>query len=344
VKTGRSNFAMFRDMILYILVEVVVTAVFFFILTMVLNHIFHITMTAFYMLCLLLVSLISSLVLVSLVFRRIYTPLNTLSNAMLQVARGNYKIRLDEHKGNREMKEISYGFNNMVDAMESSDRLKTEFISNVSHEAKTPLSVISGYTTLLQKEVEPGSYAAAYLDKINGGVNNVTNLFSTLLLLSKVDNQVLPVEGEEYLLDEQIRDVVIDRMDEIEKKEIDMDVQLDHAVYEGNEALIYHIWSNLLGNAIKFSPQKGKITIFLKDNSQGIRFSIEDEGPGISEEAIHHIYDQFYQGDSSHRSDGYGLGLSLVKKIVDICQGEIIVRNLPGHGCEFSVYLPKKQD
>ena len=162
-----------------------------------------------------------------------------------------------------------------------------------------------------------------------------------MLLLSKLENQSIVSNKTKFDLDEQIRKSLLMLEPQWEKKNIEFDIEMDDTDFLGNESLLHHIWDNLLSNAIKFSEDGGEITIRLKNSADRIVFSISDRGAGIDENAQKHIFDKFYQADSSHKQEGNGLGLALVKKIVDLEGGEIFVCNNKDKGCTFTVILKK---
>ena len=211
----------------------------------------------------------------------------------------------------------------------------------VKHD-KTPINAIEGYTTLLQNAENIDGTESDYIEKILLNTRRLSSLVSNILLLSKIENQSIPAHKETYRLDEQIREVILALESAWEQKEIDFDVDLEEIHYFGNENLMYHVWMNLIGNAIKFSPQAGIVKVRLFEKENKIHFFIEDEGAGLSEEAKKHIFDKFYQADTSHKQEGNGLGLALVKRILAMTGGEVFAENLPVKGCRFTVILGTK--
>ena len=167
-------------------------------------------------------------------------------------------------------------------------------------------------------------------------------LVGNILLLSKVDTHAIDGQKTLYALDEQIRQTIVFLEPKWSEKEIEFDVDFEECRFYGNEGLMMHVFSNLIGNAIKFSPRGGLVRMTLKEATSGTVFTVEDQGAGIQEEALKHIYDKFYQSDTSHKEEGNGLGLALVKKILDTTGGEIRAENLPQGGCCFTVTLPKE--
>ena len=181
-----------------------------------------------------------------------------------------------------------------------------------------------------------------YVDKILLNTQRLSTLVGSILLLSKLENQQIPTNQRLYSLDEQIRQSIVALETAWTKKDIELDVELNRISYLGNEAMMRHVWDNLISNAVKFSPQGGTVTLRLTKKPRKLIFTIEDQGPGLSDEAKKHIFDKFYQGDSSHKEEGNGLGLTLVKRILAIEKGQITAENIPEGGCRFTVTLPTK--
>lgn len=272
--------------------------------------------------------------------KRFLNPILKLGKAMRQVAEGDFSVRLEVKKEAKEIKDIYYNFNRMAKELGATEILQTDFVSNVSHEFKTPISAIEGYATLLQGEGQTVSEEQeTYIEKILFNTRRLSHLVGNILLLSKIDNQAIQSRRTKYRLDEQIRQSIVMLEPEWSKKEIEFDAEMEDISYTGNESLLHHVWDNLISNAVKFSPAGGMIHIRMNRKEGRILFVIRDQGPGISEEAQKHIFDKFYQGDSSHREEGNGLGLALVKKILELCRGKIRVENVAGGGCEFAVIL-----
>ena len=179
------------------------------------------------------------------------------------------------------------------------------------------------------------------MEKILHNTRRLSSLIGDILLLSKVENQTIAKEAKEFRLDEQVRQSILSLEPQWSEKEIDFDVELEEISYRGDARLLLHVWNNLIGNAVKFNPPNAAVRLRLSRSDGGVIFTVEDEGPGIPPEAQKHIFDKFYQGDSSHREEGNGLGLALVKRILNVCGGEIAQENLPGRGCRFTVRLPE---
>ena len=271
-----------------------------------------------------------------------FNPVKKLRGAMDKVAEGDFSVRLEEKSTSKEIMEIYTGFNLMAHELSSTEILQTDFVSNVSHEFNTPINAIEGYSTLLQGSDNLDSDQREYIDKILFNTQRLSSLVGSILLLSKLENQQIPTNQTSYRLDEQIRQSIVALEPAWEKKEIEFDVDLDRANYLGNEPMMRHVWDNLISNAIKFSPDGGTVKLQLTKKLKKLIFTIENQGPGLSEEAQKHIFDKFYQADSSHKQEGNGLGLALVKRILTIEKGEIGVENLPQGGCRFTVALRAK--
>ena len=268
-----------------------------------------------------------------------FGPIKKLRGAMDRVAEGDFSVRLEEKSSSKEILEIYTGFNLMAHELSTTEILQTDFVSNVSHEFKTPINAIEGYSTLLQGCENLNDDQKSYVDKILLNTRRLSTLVGSILLLSKLENQQIPTKHTLYRLDEQIRQSVVALEAAWVQKDIELDVELEQVSYRGNEQMMRHVWDNLISNAVKFSPQGGMVKLRLAKNGRKLLFSVEDQGPGLSEEAQKHIFDKFYQVDNSHKQEGNGLGLALVKRILSIEKGQISVENRKEGGCKFTVIL-----
>ncbi|MBQ2985493.1 MAG: HAMP domain-containing histidine kinase, partial [Clostridia bacterium] len=237
--------------------------------------------------------------------RVFFEPINKLGDAMNRVAEGDFSVSLEEKNSSPEIANIYDKFNLMVKELNATEVLQTDFVSNVSHEFKTPINAIEGYATLLQdgEGLSPDEQEQ-YVDKILFNTQRLSSLVGNILLLSRIDNQAIPHKGAPFRLDEQIRQAIVLLEPEWVKKDIEFDVEMEDITIEGNENLLFHVWNNLIGNAIKFDPPNGLINIKLHKSGGKAVFQIEDSGPGISDEGLKHIFDKFYQEDSSHKQEG----------------------------------------
>lgn len=290
---------------------------------------------------LVLMSLLVGILVTSQLSKLFFNPIKKLRGAMDQVATGDYSVRVDGKSSSKEIMELYTGFNLMAHELESTEILQTDFVSNVSHEFKTPITAIEGYSTLLQGSEDLDENQREYVDKILRNTQRLSTLVGSILLLSKLESQQITTNKTRYRLDEQIRQAVVALEPQWEKKSIEFDVELDRTVYLGNETVMRHVWDNLISNAIKFSPEGGTIRLRMMKKHSKLIFTVEDQGPGVSEETKNHLFDKFYQGDSSHKEAGNGLGLALVKRILVLENGQISVENCPTGGCRFTVLLPQ---
>lgn len=286
-----------------------------------------------------IISLIIALIASRLLSVHFFNPIKILIEAMRKVAEGDFSVKIKTKSTSPEIKELFGGFNMMTDELESTEILQTDFVSNVSHEFKTPINAIEGYATLLQSTENIDEVENEYIEKILFNTHRLSSLVSNILLLSKIENQSIQTHRENFSLDEQIRETIVAFEQGWTEKDIYLDVELENIDYFGTEAMMYHIWSNIIGNAIKFSPVGGNIKIKLFKEDEHIIFTVDDEGPGLSEQTQKHLFDKFYQEDSSHKQDGNGLGLALVKKLVTMSDGEVFAENITEGGCRFTVKL-----
>ena len=268
-------------------------------------------------------------------------PIADLKNLMQEVSEGNFDVKVNKVSIIDEVEDMYHYFNLMMSELRATEIIQSDFISNVSHEIKTPLNAINGYTTLLSDKDITNEEKDKYLEKILYNTDRINELITNILLISKVDNQAIETNNKLYSLDEQIRRSIVSLEQKWSVKNIEFNVELDSINYFGNSSLMMHVWNNLIGNAIKFSPENSEIIIVLREKEKNIEFIIEDKGPGIPKEEQKFIFNKFYQCDSSHKTEGNGLGLSLVSKILELVKGEITVKNIVPTGCQFKVTLKK---
>lgn len=284
-------------------------------------------------------SLVIGSVFTALISKLFFDPIKKLGKAMEQVADGDFTVQLETKSSSKEIQELYSGFNLMTHELSTVEVLQSDFVSNVSHEFKTPINAIEGYTMLLQGYDNLGEDQRQYVEKILYNTKRLSDLVGNILLLSKIENQSIQTNRITYRLDEQIRQSVVALEPAWSQKDIEFDVELESIEYTGSEALMRHVWDNLISNAVKFSPCGEIVTISLKKADGYLLVAVKDRGKGISDEAKKHIFDKFYQEDSSHKQEGNGLGLALVKRILVIAGGEINAENLEEGGCCFTVKL-----
>ena len=292
-------------------------------------------------LVLLLISAVVAWTFTGLLSRQFFKPIRRMAKAMEQIADGDYTVRLEIDGRAKEVLEVYSGFNMMAQELQATEILQTDFVSNVSHEFKTPISAIEGYATLLCGSEDLTAQDRLYADKILLNTGRLSSLAGSILLLSRLENQQIPVGRTRFRLDEQIRQSIAQLEPAWEQKQTQFEVELPRAEHTGNEAMLHHVWDNLLSNAIKFGPVGGTVTLCLQETDTDLCVTVDDQGPGIPTEALHHVFDKFYQADSSHRQEGNGLGLALVKRIIMLENGTVSAENLPEGGCRFLIRLPK---
>ncbi len=266
-------------------------------------------------------------------------PIFTLGAAVNRVADGDFSVRLDTDRGFAEMRKINGSFNKMVKELGATETLSRDFVSNVSHEFKTPITAIEGYATLLAGGEGTTAEQREYIDKILFNTGRLSALVGNILLLSKVDNSSIPDKKANYRLDEQIRQSIVALEPKWSEKNCALEVELEEVYYDGAESLLFHVFNNLIDNAIKFGGDGSTVRISLSMREGKIIFTVSDEGEGIPEEDIKHVFDRFYQSDSSHKSEGNGLGLALVKQIVEREGGSVKAENGEHGGAVFTVIL-----
>ena len=273
--------------------------------------------------------------------RRILAPMVKLSKASKEVARGNFDIAVSDSSKLEEVQTTFRNFDAMVRELNSISTLSNDFVANVSHEFKTPLTAIEGYAMLLQEPALTAEERGEYLDKILYNTHRLTDLVGNILMLSKIESKSLAEQYTDFRLDEQIRQAVVSLESAWAEKDIVFNVDLDEVTLNGCEALLMHVWTNLISNAVKFSERGQTIEIRLLDQKECVVVSVTDHGCGMTPEVQERIFEKFYQGDTSHKALGNGLGLALVKRIVELSDGLIEVISKPGQGSTFRVILPK---
>ncbi|MGM9975094.1 MAG: sensor histidine kinase [Clostridiaceae bacterium] len=273
--------------------------------------------------------------------RMITEPIQRLTRATKEVAKGNFSVRV-KYLGSDEIGVLINNFNLMAEELNNIEYLRKDFINNVSHEFKTPIASIQGFARLLKSNKLTDDQFNDYTDIIIEESERLTNLSSNILKLSQVENQAIAYKRESFSLDEQIRKTILLFEEQWSEKELELDIELQKVDYLGDEDLIKQIWINLLSNAIKFSKPRGRIGVSLESDEGWIRVIIEDNGIGIADENKTRIFEKFYQADTSHGSEGSGLGLSIVKNVIELNKGHIYLESSLNKGTRFFVELPKE--
>lgn len=270
-------------------------------------------------------------------------PVNRILDATDKVAKGDFTVRLDiahSFKSYNEYDYIMENFNKMTAQLSKTEVLHTDFISNVSHEIKTPLLVIQNCASYLQQPEIDEASRAKYAQTLSSATKRITGLINNVLKLNKLENNALQLEYEEFDLSEALTRAVLDFEDLFEEKNITLDCDIEEGVkIVSLPSYLETVWSNLLSNAVKFTPEGGKISVSLHCAENKVSVKVADTGCGISSETGGRIFEKFYQGDTSHSQEGNGLGLALVKKIIDVTGGEISVESEVGKGSVFCITL-----
>lgn len=271
-------------------------------------------------------------------------PLHRLAEGTRKVAEGDFSVYVPTvHTSSRldYLDVMILDFNKMVEELGSVETLKTDFVSNVSHEMKTPIAVIKNYAELLQTDRGTEEERREYARNIEEAATRLSTLISNILKLNKLENQSIDPDIEDYDLSGQLEMCILQYEELWDEKELELEVDIEERVnVRANRSLMELVWNNLLSNAVKFTEPGGTVTIRQRTAEGQVEVSVTDTGCGMSQESIRHIFDKFYQGDTSHASEGNGLGLALVKRIIDLMNGEITVVSRPGQGSTFTVRLP----
>lgn len=271
-------------------------------------------------------------------------PLHKMAEATRKVSEGDFSVYVPAV---HTMDKLDYvdvmilDFNKMVEELGSIETLKTDFISNVSHEMKTPIAIIKNYAQLLRTGKATEEQREEYAKGIEDAVSRLSSLISNILKLNKLEHQRITPEAETYDVCRQLCESAILFEDAMEEKGIELEADIeDAAMIKADASLMELVWNNLLSNAVKFTKRGGGITIRQTSDKDYIQVSVSDTGCGMSKETMKHIFDKFYQGDTSHSTEGNGLGLALVKRVLELMDGEIRITSEEGKGSTFLVTLP----
>ena len=282
---------------------------------------------------------IISAVLVRINLKNIFRPIEQINEATKKVALGEYDIEL-ESKREDEIGELTNNFNKMTHGLKSTENLQKEFINNVSHEIKTPVSSIEGFAKFLKDKNLTQEEREEYANIIIEEAKRLENLTGKILKLSKLNNQEIITNKHEIEVAEQIRKAISLLEPKWSKKDIKINVSLEEKIFLGDEDLIFQVWVNIIDNAIKFSNEGGSIDIKVYEKDGNINVEIKDRGIGMKEEELEKVYDRFYQIDRSHSKEGSGLGLAIVKRIVELSEGKIEIKSKENKGTTVIVKLP----
>ena len=270
-------------------------------------------------------------------------PVKRISDGLERLTEGIFTERIEpfaDPLGSNQYNMIIERINKMADELAGVETLRTDFVSNVSHEMKTPLAVIQNYAALLRSPELSDDDRTQYANAISDATERLTALITNILKLNKLENQQIFPENKVMNLSELICECMLEFETEWERKGINIETDIDDEItINADPELLSLVWNNLFSNAIKFTDEGGTVSVSVKDTDTGAEVSVSDTGCGIDSETGRHIFDKFYQGDTSHSAHGNGLGLALVKQIIDITGGEILVSSEVGRGSTFTVIL-----
>ncbi len=289
----------------------------------------------------------------SFLFRFVSRKMNNLgqiqeiATAARRVAKGDFTVQVHHQRRDGRYDETDAlvdDFNVMVEELSSIQTLKGDFIANVSHEIKTPLAIIENYAQALQRKHVTKEEQEEYLATIQSAASRLSSLVSNVLRLNRMESQKI-LDIHEYDLAEQLRCCTLNFLDQIDEKEIELNMEIpDNIAIVCDESLMELVWNNLINNAVKFAPCRGIITIDLQQLPTELIVSVTDSGCGMTDETARHIFDKFYQGDTSHACEGNGLGLAMVARVMELVEGEIQVKSQLQKGTSFAVHLKRGTD
>ncbi|MBQ8791564.1 MAG: sensor histidine kinase [Ruminiclostridium sp.] len=296
----------------------------------------------------------ANVILISLMFTVIDTirrkvmvdrPTKRITDAGKKLTDGDFSVRIEkigDGYAYESFNNIIDCFNKMATELAGVETLRTDFIANVSHELKTPLAVMQNYGTMLQSPDLPEEKRIEYAKGITENSRRLANLISNILKLNKLENQQIFPTNEVFDLSEQLCQSLLQFEEIWEEKNIEIETEIEDGVLISSDTeLLSLVWNNLLSNAFKFTEKGGKVSLSLTADSDSAVIEVSDTGCGISPETGKHIFEKFYQGDTSHATHGNGLGLALVKRVISIIRGEIAVKSEPGKGSTFTVRLKR---
>ncbi len=283
--------------------------------------------------------------LINMLYRKfaVELPVKRISEASEKIMAGDFSVRIKPLYGSESVNEfdtIIKSINKMTEELAGVETLRTDFIANASHELKTPLSVMQNYGTLLQAPDLSYDKRIEYAKAITDSSRRLAALITNILKLNRLENQQIYPNKRAYNLGEQIAECLLLFENVWEKKRLEIETEIDDdIIINADYELLSLVWNNLFSNAMKFTPENGRISVRLKKEGNCAVVSVSDTGCGMSTEVGKHIFEKFYQGDRSHASEGNGLGLALVKRVIDIVDGEISVQSELGTGSAFFVKL-----
>ena len=272
-------------------------------------------------------------------------PVKIITEATEEIMNGDFSVRIQPMKGSgmEGFNQIASAVNAMAQELSGMETLRTDFIANVSHEMKTPLAVMQNYGTLLQSPDLSEEQWMEYAKGVTDASRRLAEMMTNILKLNRLENQQIFPQAAEFDLGEQLCECLLQFENVWEKAEIEIDTDIAEEIMICADAeLLSLVWNNLFSNAFKFTGSGGMVTVSLTETEQHAVVKVKDTGCGMTSEVGAHIFEKFYQGDTSHSVQGNGLGLALVKRVIDILQGEIAVESAVGVGTSFTVKIPRR--
>lgn len=291
------------------------------------------------------ISLILGWVLVFFSIRIPLKPIHTLVTHMNRLATGDFKTRIEGRGAlshHPYLSEVNESFNKLAEELENTEMLRGDFINNFSHEFKTPIVSIAGFAKLLRRGNLTDEQRSAYLASIEEESLRLAAMATNVLNLTKVENQTILTDVTDFNLSEQVRSALLLLETKWTAKNIEPDPDFDEYRVEGNEELLKEVWINLIDNAVKFSPQGGRVTLRIRESEGSVTVTVGNQGSEIPPDRQEKLFHKFYQGDESHASEGNGIGLAIVKQVVGLHGGLIEVTCREGM-IYFSVSIPRRQ-
>ncbi|MBR5429837.1 MAG: HAMP domain-containing histidine kinase [Firmicutes bacterium] len=293
-----------------------------------------------------LIYFICAAVFMYFLFRPFTRRVLALSDAARSIAGGDFDVQVEAPERRDEVYQLTTDFNRMARELRRNELLRKDFVSGVSHELKTPLAVIDGYARLLQEDAEQENGLLTpderreYTELLSRESQRLLHMCTNMLQVSRLDNQAVPDLRREFRLDEQLRRVILLLEPRWSAGSVTMEPELEEISLRGNEDLLEQVWSNLLDNALKFTPAGGRVRVKAESDGANVTVTVSDTGRGMEKEELERVFDQFYQADPSHAQAGFGLGLYIVRRIVEMHNGAVWVESAPGAGSTFTVLLP----
>lgn len=283
------------------------------------------------------ISLLIALLMVGLIMRQTTEPLTGLTAGIRKIAAGDYSVRLEEHDSNSELADLAVSFNKMARELQSSEVMRKDFAASISHQFKTPLSIIQGYSRLLEEDGISDADRKRYAALITRQSERMAALSSNILRLSRLESSAIISSPSTFILDEQLRQCVVTLEPKWSRKNIDFSVRLPNVIYTGDEELLENVWVNIIDNAIKYTPDGGRIEVALIESKSKLLITVTDSGEGMDEATLERAFSPYFHGGSG---EGSGLGLPIAKRIVELHGGRISISSLPGEGTTVTVLLP----